>query len=89
MSDEIKVQVKWQGSAFEIDTPLDIQAAELMKQLVSSIEIPATDREGRPISYRLDNHDTGKTLEPALTLAQNGVANGHQLSLTQSVTAGA
>ena len=47
-----------------------------------------TDAENNSISWRLDNKDSGRTLVGDKTLEENGVLNGHRLTLIRSTVAG-
>lgn len=75
------------GDQHDTETPLDITTEEFIKELAAALNLPMTDAEGKPASWRLDNKNTGKTLEPNLTLEQNGVKDGHGLVLIRSVIA--
>jgi uncharacterized ubiquitin-like protein YukD len=85
-----KVKVVLQGGdEHDIETPLDIKASEFIDELVIALKLPRTDAEHNPIVWRMDNKDTGRTLEGEKSLADNGVREGHMLRLIRSVTAGA
>lgn len=75
------------GDAREVEAPADITASDLVKELAAQLSLPA-DAEGHPVVWRLDNKDTVRTLDPDLTLQQNGVESGHRLSLIRQVFAG-
>ena len=86
---EMKLTIYTQGGdAHDIEAPADILAGELVKDLSEQLHFPATDAEGNPVSWRLDNKDMGKTLDLGRTLEQNGVQTGHRMSLIRQVTAG-
>lgn len=76
------------GDAHDIEAPGDIRGGDLVKELAQQLQLPATDAEGHPVAWRLDDKETGKTLDLNTTLEQNGVQAGHHLSLIRSVTAG-
>jgi len=57
-------------------------------ELLLALNLPRVDAESHPISWRLDNKDTGRTLEGDKTLGENGVKAGHRLSLIRQVVAG-
>jgi hypothetical protein len=76
------------GDEHDIETPLDIRATEFIEELVGALSLPKLDAENHPVSWRIDNKDTGKTLETEKTLEQNGVKAGHRLSLIRQVVAG-
>jgi hypothetical protein len=86
---EIKMTIYTQGGdAHDIEAPTDIRAGDLVKDLSDQLQFPARDAEGNPVSWRLDNKDTGRTIDLERTLEQNGVQAGHRLSLIRQVTAG-
>lgn len=90
MAADMKVKViTMGGEEKDIETPPDIKADDFIKELAVALSLPVNDAEGRPISWRLDNKDTGRTLEGDKTLDQNGVREGHRLSLIRSTVAGA
>lgn len=89
MAGEIKVKIFTQGGdEHEIETPLDIRVDEFIKELATALQLGLNDADGNQIVWRLDNKDTGRTLEGEKTLEQNNVQAGHRLSLIRSVTAG-
>lgn len=86
---DMKLTIHTQGGdAHEIEAPGDIRGGDLVKELADQLQLPATDAEGHPVAWRLDNKDTGRTVDLEQTLEQNGVQAGHHLSLIRSVTAG-
>lgn len=86
---EIKVKVVTMGGEErDIETPTDIKAEEFIKELVIALNLPLTDAEGHQVSWRIDDKDTGKTLEGIKTLEENGVREGHRLSLIRATVAG-
>lgn len=86
---EIKMTVYTQGGdAHDIEAPVDIRAGDLVKDLAEQLQFPSRDAEGNPVSWRLDNKDTGRTVDLERSLEQNGVLAGHRLSLIRQVTAG-
>lgn len=88
-SELAKVKIFTQGGdEHDIETPLDIKASEFSEELAIALKLPKTDAEGHPVSWRIDDKDTGKTLEGDKTLDQNGVKAGHRLSLIRQVVAG-
>ena len=89
MAAEIKVKVTTMGGEEkDIETPTDIKADEFIKELVTALSLPVTDAEGNPVSWRIDDKDTGRTLDGSKTLDENGVKDGHRLSLIRATTAG-
>jgi hypothetical protein len=77
------------GEEHDIETPLDIRTSDFLDELRPALKLAANDAEGRTISWRLDNKDTGQTLVGNLTLEENDVRPGHRLNLIRSVVAGA
>ncbi len=77
------------GEEHEVETPLSIQTSDFIDELVVALKLPKKDADDHPIVWRLDNKDTGRTLEHENTLEANGVEEGHQLSLIRKVVAGA
>jgi ubiquitin-protein ligase len=85
-----KVRIFTQGGdEHDIETPLDIRVTEFIDELALALNLPKTDAESRPVSWRMDNKDTGRTLEGERTLEENGVRHNHRLSLLRQVVAGA
>lgn len=84
-----KVKVRLQGGdEHEIETPLDIRTSEFIDELVAALKLPTTDADHAPIVWRIDDKDTGKTLEEGQTLQAGGVKEGHVLRLIRNVVAG-
>lgn len=76
------------GESHDIEAPPDIRASDLVKELAEQLSLPSTDAEGRAVAWRMDDKDTGTTLNLDTTLEQNGVLAGHRLSIIRQVTAG-
>ena len=90
MSDEVLriTVVTMAGEEREIEAPPDIPVSEFITELVSALSLPRTDAEGNAISWRLDNRDTGQTMEGEKTLGENGVRGGHRVSMIRQTVAG-
>ena len=85
----IKVKVlTMEGEEREIETPADLKVGEFIKELASALYLPLTDSEGRPVVWCVDDKNTGRTLDLAYTLNENGVLEGHRLSLIRATVAG-
>jgi hypothetical protein len=56
--------------------------------LTTSLELPVTGPDGRPMSFRLDSKALGRELKEDETLAQAGVPRDDRLMMTADVTAG-
>lgn len=88
-SEPVRVTVFTQGGdEHSIEVPLDLICSDFVNELVMVLKLPVVDAEGCPIIWRIDNKDTGLTLENAKTLQENRVEEGHQLSLIRQVVAG-
>ncbi|MFL6211938.1 MAG: EsaB/YukD family protein [Pyrinomonadaceae bacterium] len=86
---DIKVKViTMGGEEKDIETPTDIKADDFIKELVIALNLPLTDAEGHQVSWRIDNKDTGRTLDGSKTLDENEVKDGHRLSLIRATVAG-
>ncbi len=89
MGQEIRLTITMiGGEQTEIETPLEMVVGDFIQELCAALKLPLTDAEGHRIHWRLDNRDTGQTLDEASSLAAAGVRDGHRLSLIRSVTAG-
>jgi len=89
MAEDIKVHVHTQGgTSHPIEAPDDIKTEEFIKELIDGLNLPKVDAEGHVVSWIIDDKDTGRTLDYQSTLAESGVANGHQLYMRRAVTAG-
>lgn len=86
---DIKVTVVTLGGEnHDVEVPPDIRADDFIKELISALKLPLTDAEGHAISWRLDNKDTGRTLEASRTIDENNVKEGHRLMLIRATVAG-
>ncbi len=75
------------GTKTQVEVPDNVPMNRLIPALVGRLGLP-TDQEGQPVTYRLDNRDTGTRIGDAQTLEQAGVQEGAVLSLFPEVTAG-
>ena len=75
------------GKKTIVELPDDVRLEDLVPALVNSMQLP-TQQGGNPITYRLDNPDTGERLRDEETLAEAGVETDAVLSLLPEVTAG-
>lgn len=86
---QITLKISTQGGdEHDIEAPPDISVADFLIELTTALDLPATDSESNLISWRLDNKDLGRTMDPNKSLADNGVRDQHRLSLLRQVTAG-
>ncbi|MFN2282622.1 MAG: EsaB/YukD family protein, partial [Anaerolineales bacterium] len=76
------------GGTRQAEVPDDVQIKELIPELTTSLELPTTGPDGRPMGYRLDSKALGRELQEEETLAEAGVPEDDQLVMTADVTAG-
>ena len=76
------------GGTRTAEVPDDVPVKELIPELATSLELPTTGPDGRPISYRLDSKALGRELQEDETLAEAGVPEDDRLILTADITAG-
>ena len=75
------------GTKTVVEVPDDVPMNQLLPALVTSLQLPFI-QGGNPISYRLDNTETGVRIADEATLCEAGVQAGTVLSLLPEVTAG-
>ena len=86
---EIRVQVHtMSGDVHAVEVPVDMSAADFIKELVAGLDLPRIDAEGNAVSWIIDNKDTAKTMDYESSLERNGVCAGHHLYLRRQVVAG-
>jgi hypothetical protein len=68
--------------------PNDVPVKDLIPEMMTSLELPATGPDGRPVGYRLDSKALGRELQEEETLSSAGVPKGDRLIVTADVTAG-
>jgi hypothetical protein len=88
MSDLPVTVVLPSGGSRTAEVPDDVPVKELLPELTTSLELPVTGPDGRPMSYRLDSKALGRELKEDETLAQAGVPKDDRLMMTADVTAG-
>lgn len=88
MSDLTVTVVLPSGGSRSAEIPDDVPVKELLPELTTSLELPVTGPDGRPMSYRLDSKALGRELREEETLNQAGVPEGDRLMMTADVTAG-
>ena len=76
------------GGTRSAEVPDDVPVKELIPELSTSLELPTTGPDGRPISYRLDSKALGRELQEEETLAEAAVPQDDRLILTADITAG-
>jgi hypothetical protein len=88
MSDVPVTLVLPSGGTRNAEVPDDVQVRELIPELTTSLELPTTGPDGRPMGYRLDSKALGRELREEETLAEAGVPEEDRLMITADVTAG-
>ena len=88
MSDLPVTVVLPSGGSRTAEVPNDVPVKELLPELTTSLALPVTGPDGRPMSYRLDSKALGRELSEDETLSQAGVPEGDRLMMTADVTAG-
>jgi hypothetical protein len=76
------------GGSRNAEVPDDVEVRELIPELTTSLELPTTGPDGRPMGYRLDSKALGRELQEDETLAEAGVPEEDRLVVTADVTAG-
>ncbi len=76
------------GGSRTAEVPNDVPVRELLPELTSSLQLPTTGPDGRPMSYRIDSKALGRELREEETLESAGVPQNDRLMLTADVTAG-
>jgi uncharacterized ubiquitin-like protein YukD len=76
------------GGSRTAEVPDDVAVKELIPELATSLELPTTGPDGRPISYRLDSKALGRQLTEEETLADASVPENDRLVITADITAG-
>ncbi|MEI6289424.1 MAG: EsaB/YukD family protein [Chloroflexota bacterium] len=88
MSDTPVTIVLPSGGSRNAEIPNDVQVKELLPELTTSLQLPVTGPDGRPVLYRLDSKALGRELKETETLTDAGVPEGDRLMMTADVTAG-
>jgi hypothetical protein len=88
MSDLPVTLVLPSGGSRNADVPDDVEVKELIPELATSLELPTTGPDGRPMGYRLDSKALGRELKDDETLSAAGVPAEDRLIMTADVTAG-
>jgi hypothetical protein len=76
------------GGTRTAEVPDDVAVKDLLPELTTSLELPVTGPDGRPMSYRLDSKALGRELKEDETLSQAGIPENDRLMMTADVTAG-
>jgi hypothetical protein len=88
MSDLPVTLVLPSGGTRNAEVPDDVEVRELIPELTTSLELPTTGPDGRPMGYRLDSKALGRELREDETLGDAGVPEEDRLIITADVTAG-
>lgn len=88
MSDKPVTMILPAGGTQTAEVPDDVPVKELLPELVSSLKLPTTGPDGRPMNYRMDSKALGRELQESETLAAAGVPDNDRLLLTADITAG-
>jgi len=88
MADTNVTLVLSSGGSRAAEVPDDVPVKELIPELSTSLELPTTGPDGRPINYRLDSKALGRELQEDETLSGAGVPANDRLMITADITAG-
>ena len=88
MSDIPVTVVLPSGGSRTAEVPDDVMVKDLIPELTTSLELPTTGPDGRPMSYRIDSKALGRELKEEETLSQAGIPQNDRLMMTADVTAG-
>lgn len=88
MSDIPVTMVLPSGGSRDAEVPDDVEVKELIPELATSLDLPTTGPDGRPMGYRLDSKALGRELQDDETLMAAGVPTDDRLVMTADVTAG-
>ncbi len=88
MTDKPVTLVLPSGGSRTAEVPDDVEVKELIPELATSLELPTTGPDGRPISYRLDSKALGRELQEEETLSSAKVPQDDRLIITADITAG-
>ncbi len=76
------------GGTRSAEVPNDVAVKDLIPELTTSLQLPVTGPDGRPMSYRIDSKALGRELQEEETLGEAKVPEGDRLIMTADVTAG-
>ena len=88
MSDIPVTMVLPSGGSRDAEVPDDVEVKDLIPELATSLELPTSGPDGRPMGYRLDSKALGRELKDDETLMAAGVPVDDRLVMTADVTAG-
>jgi len=76
------------GGSRNAEVPDDVVVKDLIPELTTSLELPTTGPDGRPMAYRIDSKALGRELKEDETLSAAGIPQNDRLMMTADVTAG-
>ena len=76
------------GGSRNAEVPDDVAVKDLIPELTTSLELPTTGPDGRPMAYRIDSKALGRELKEEETLSAAGIPQNDRLMMTADVTAG-
>ncbi len=88
MTDRSVTLVLPSGGSRVAEVPEDVPVKELLPELTTSLSLPTTGPDGRPINYRIDSKALGRELQEDETLLAAGVPADDRLMITADITAG-
>ena len=88
MSDINVTLVLPSGGSRVAELPGDVPVKELIPELATSLELPTTGPDGRPINYRLDSKALGRELQETETLSDAKIPQDDRVMITADITAG-
>ena len=88
MSDVPVTVVLPAGGSRTAEVPNDVPVRVLLPELASTLHLPTTGPDGRPMNYRMDSKALGRELREDETLQAAGIPQNDRLMLTADVTAG-
>jgi len=88
MADKNVTLVLPSGGTRNAEVPDDVIVKDLMPELATTLELPTTGPDGRPISYRMDSKALGRELKEDETLESAGIPDDDRLMITADITAG-
>lgn len=79
---DIKVNILTTGGEeHDVEAPSDMAVTDFVFELLIALNLPRVDHTGAPLSWRLRYRDTGQLIGNSRSLEQNGIREGHRLSL--------
>lgn len=78
------------NNEIELDLPLQTSASEIIDAIVNNPEtnIPRTDPQGNPYTFKLKCKETGAELQTSQTLMEANIKNNYTLLLVTQMIAG-